>query len=850
MSAFNPRDLPIHHCIPKIKSLLLDHHDLIVEAPPGAGKTTEIPLALLDACWLQGQKIILLEPRRVAARSAAERMAERLSESSGETVGYRMRLATKVSTKTQIEVVTEGVFSRMLQNNPGLEGVGLVIFDEFHERHIDSDTGLALTRYARSLFRESDYPLKIMVMSATLDGRAVSAYLSDAPIVSSQGRQFPVRIYHRPMEAKLDFLQHVVSCIHLVLAEHQGSVLVFLPGQKEINRVYQSLLGHVPVGTVVRPLYGMMDQEEQRQAIAPMKEGQRKVVLATNIAESSLTIEGVSTVIDTGKVRVAQFDPRLAVTRLSDQAISLASANQRSGRAGRISAGQCYRLWSASQELSLAKNITPEILEADLAPLILQLAAWGLDDLDELDWMTKPKAALCSQAQGLLIKLGLLAFHPQAKLRLTPMGESAAELNMHPRLAKMLLHSIEYGIAEKAAYVAAMLSESLPKALGSPDLTEAYQSLVANHVKQVKPLSQWRKRMVSLASRYQKSLSVLAKHSRHTETVPLAIDEGDQIGVLLALAYPDRIGLLKSSSLYHLSNGRQASCFHDSLWPRDSAIVVADLISNKAQAEDKIIVAAAFSKSHFDDVLSELIEENNQIGWEKGKDKIQSICQLKIGQLVVDTHENQMIPEDQRLDLIKALIQREGIGILPWTPELRLWQARWMCLKSVDGDQSIPDLSDQALLETLDHWLLPYLGKIFRQSDLSKINLKELLINQIDWQLKTLLDQQVPEKIQVPSGSMVTIDYLQNPPVLSVKLQEMFGQKNTPRIANNRILLKVHLLSPAGRPLQMTQDIGSFWLQGYQEVKKEMKGRYPKHPWPDDPLTAVPSKWTKKKMQF
>ncbi|MDR0278378.1 MAG: ATP-dependent helicase HrpB [Paucimonas sp.] len=825
--------LPIDVVLPALREALAQRHEAVLEAPPGAGKTTRVPLALLNEPWLAGQTILMLEPRRLAARAAAERLASELGEKVGETVGYRIRLDSKVGPRTRIEVVTEGILARRLQDDPALDGVGLLIFDEFHERSLDADLALALSLNGRELLRDEP-PLKILLMSATLEGERLSALLDDAPVISSEGRMFPVQMrWGRPFQPGEYIEPRVTETVLQALDEQSGSLLVFLPGQAEIRRVHQSLQEAVGerADILLCPLHGELDLSAQRAAIEPAPAGTRKVVLATNIAETSLTIDGVRVVIDAGLARVPRFDPGSGMTRLDTQRISRASATQRAGRAGRLEPGVCYRLWSEAQHEQLAAYGSAEILQADLAGLALQLSRWGVAP-GQLRWLDMPPAAAYSQAQDLLRRLGALVDE-----RLTAHGQAMAELPAHPRIAHLLLRGQDLGLTAMACDVAALLGERDILRGGGADL-HSRLSLLSGETRAARGSQGGVQRAKQLARQYRGFLR---------DKPGAAVADPDHprwLGVLLALAYPDRVAQQRRAggAEYRLANGRAAQFGEVDALMKEAWLVVADLGSRQGQREERIYLAAELDVALFDQVLAEQVSEVEQLEWDEKENVLRAERQRKVGELILSREPLTGLDDDARARALLDLVRRKGLALLPWTPELRQWQARVALLRELDlaggGASEWPDLSDDALLATLADWLQPYLGKVTRLSHFANLDLSSILRNLLPWPLPQRLDEWAPVHIGVPSGSNIRVDYSEHPPVLAVRMQELFGLADTPRIAQGRQKVLLHLLSPARRPVQVTQDLANFWRSTYAEVKKDLKGRYPKHYWPDDPLVA------------
>lgn len=839
--------LPVTDVLPALRTALAAGRDVVLEAPPGAGKTTLVPLALLAETWLAGQSILLVQPRRVAARAAAARMAELLGEQPGGQVGYRIRLDHKVGPATRIEVITEGILTRRLQRDPALGGVGLLIFDEFHERNLDSELGLALTLQGRALFREAP-PLRLLVMSATLQGVPVAGLLADPALLHSEGRQFPVKVFHgAALASGASVVAPTVGAIRTALAERDGSVLVFLPGQTEIRRVARELAPHLPTDAIVAPLYGGLPLERQQQAIAPCPQGRRKVVLATNIAETSLTIEGVTTVIDSGLERHALFDTVTGTTRLATRRISRASAAQRAGRAGRLGPGFCQRLFSEEQFQRLQEQRTPEILQSDLAPLALQLLAWGVRDPAELAWLDPPPAANYRQGLDVLALCGAAFARDDGSWQLTPHGVRLSQMPLHPRLGHMMLVGCDIDARETAALLAAVLAERNPMADQGAELGASLAVLLGDRPCPA-TLQGWYRRSRQQARRYAQIVSEIYQPRRG----PLTVAAEDVLGVLLASAWPDRIARAREGGRggeFQLANGRSASLPAGDSLGTSRWLATAEIGGADGDAGDRIYSATALNPARFEDVLAPLVTLEERAEWDERGEQFVAQRQRRVGRLVLESRPLEQVPPDALADALAALVRRRGLQLLPWTPSLQQWRARVQLLHRLLQDQPgnpWPDLNDAVLLATLEQWLLPYLGQVRRLQDFARLDLKQILEGLLPWPLPLELEKLAPERLVVPSGSSVAIDYGPATPVLAVKLQEMFGCAETPRIADGRQPLQIHLLSPAQRPLQVTQDLATFWRNVYPEVKKEMKGRYPKHPWPDDPLAAAPTRFTKR----
>ncbi|MBV8407592.1 MAG: ATP-dependent helicase HrpB [Alphaproteobacteria bacterium] len=808
--------LPVDEALPRLKEALRVHNAAVLVAPPGAGKTTRVPLALLDEPWLAGGKIVMQEPRRLAARAAARRMAATLGESVGETVGYRVRLDSKVGPRTRIEVVTDGLFLRRLQDDPSLEGVGCVIFDELHERGLETDLSFALVREAQVALRED---LRMVAMSATLDPGPVAERLGGAPIVESAGRMFPVETRYLEREPIGRIEDAVTSVIRRALAEEHGSALAFLPGIAEIRRVAERL-GDLGREVDVAPLYGDLSPAEQDRAIAPAPSDRRKVVLATSIAETSLTIEGVRLVIDSGLMRLPRFSPRSGMTRLETMRVSQASAEQRRGRAGRLAPGVCYRLWTEEAQRGLLPFTPPEILDADLGPLALELAVWGAREAD-LPWLTAPPAAALASARSLLTDLAAI----DETGAITPHGRAMASLGQHPRLAHLVLKGRALGQPRLAALLAAILSERdflrLPPGQRDVDLRHRVDVALAG-------------------GRDSAPRLILEAARRLTPARSNETPDVGRTGELLALAYPDRIGRRRSGTTgrYLLSGGRGASLPEGDPLGNEEFLVVADL-DGTAQ-ESRIFLAAPIAAADIEEAYAARIVDEEIVQWSDRHGAVLARRRRRLGALILDDKPlANPDPETVRGAMLDG-IRRLGLAALPWTDDVAKWRQRVAFLRRLDD--SWPDLSDEALLASLEDWLGPFLAGVSRRDHLARIDLGAALRALLPWERQRLLDRLAPTHIEVPSGSHIQVDY-DNPAeaTLSVRLQEMFGLLDTPRIADGGVPLTLHLLSPARRPVQVTRDLASFWANGYPAVKAELKGRYPKHYWPDDPLVAEPT---------
>ncbi|WP_147653272.1 ATP-dependent helicase HrpB [Vulcaniibacterium gelatinicum] len=820
---------PIDELLPQLRERLAAHPRLVLEAPPGAGKTTQVPLALLDAPWLQGRKLVMLEPRRVAARAAAGFMAQQLGEAVGETVGYRIRFEQKISARTRIEVVTEGILTRMLQDDPLLDGVGALLFDEFHERHLASDLGLALALDVQASVRPD---LRLVVMSATLDGERLAAFL-DAPRLASAGRSHPVRIAHFPARREEPLEHQVRRAVEHALAEHPGDVLVFLPGQREIARV-QTLLQAQDAPAVpaeVLALHGDLPVEQQVRVLQPAPDGVRRVVLATNVAESSVTLPGVRVVVDTGLAREPRFDPNSGFSRLERVTVSQASADQRAGRAGRVAEGWAYRLWPQSQRLEPQRR--PEIAQVDLAGLALELAAWGQAALCFPD--PPPPGALAA-ARDLLQRLGALEGTAP-----TPLGRRMLALGTHPRLAAMLL-AARADERALACDLAALLEARDPLRTRSDALHARWQALAAFRAGRV-PAEASRSALAALdaaAAQWRRRLRVDAAPPREAPA--------HRLGDLLLHAFPDRIARQhpQDPRRYQLANGRIARLAEDSALYGEPWLVASEV---RFEARDALLLRAApLDEARLQQEFPERFVEEDAVRWDAARRALVAQRERRFDGIVLETRPAGRVDPARAAQALTDAVRTLGLAVLPWNEATTQWRARVRCLRAWMPELDWPDLSDAALLARLDEWLRPAFAGKTRLDALDAAEFAQALHTLLDWPQRTRLEALAPTRIAVPSGLERRIEYAYDEagdapraPVLAVKLQELFGLADTPRIADGRVPLTLHLLSPGGKPLQVTQDLRGFWDRTYPEVKKEMKGRYPKHPWPDDPWSATPT---------
>jgi ATP-dependent helicase HrpB len=817
-------DLPIREVITEVRLHLSDTNTLIVHAPPGAGKSTLLPLALLDEPWLEGKKILMLEPRRLATRTIATRMAFLLGEEVGKTSGFRIRFENRTSAATRIEVLTEGILTRMLQADNALEGVGLVIFDEFHERSIFADVALALCREAQQVLRPD---LRIMIMSATLNMPQLTSLLK-APVAESKGKQYPVEIIYTGDRDMMMLPEITARVVMKAVREKEGDTLVFLPGETEIRKLEEILKTQLPA-FAIHPLYGMLPQNQQNSAITPNRFGKRKIVLATSIAETSLTIEGITIVVDTGYGRTSRFDPKSGLSRLETIEISKDSADQRAGRAGRLAPGTCYRMWNKASHEKLPDHRIPEILEADLTPLVLDMAKWGIIDIRQLTWLDPPPKAALIQASETLHLLNALE-----NGRITPQGNRMHELPCHPRIAHMLLmakdgdHSLAL-----ATDIAALLEERdpLPKETGI-DINLRIEALRKQRSQQ--RLQRNMERIEKIAASYRNIFGITEENT--------SIDPYET-GVLLVHAYPERIAYARpgNNAQFQLSNGSYAMAGHKDDLAHEPWLAVSHVDARSGTG--KIFMAAPLNPKD----LAPLVKEHEIITWDTKKGGLIATKDMRIGSILL---QSRPLPSPEIKHLVKAIsdaVKKEGELLLDFNEDVVQWQNRILSLRKWRPQDNWPDVSTETLLMTNAEWLSPHLKGIKKPDDLKKINLLQIL--RLDWDKQSALDKLAPSKINVPSGSGIAVEYFANgaTPVLAVRLQEVFGMAETPRVNEGKTSLLLHLLSPGFKPVQITADLHSFWNNAYFEVKKDLKSRYPKHSWPDDPWTAVAIKGAKKR---
>ena len=825
MSIPNLPELPIHDILPELLEGLAKSPAAVLTAEPGSGKTTIAPLVLLDQPWLGGRKIIILEPRRLAARAAAARMSELVGDRVGGTIGYRVRFDSKVSRATRIEVVTEGILIRMLQNDPELGDTGLVIFDEFHERSLQGDLALALCLDARQLRQD----LKVLVMSATIDSGEIGALLDNSPVISGQGRCFPVSVEYLQRQSTESTTGRTIKGIDKALVEQQGDILVFLPGAGEIRFVRDHYDKRTDLACL--PLYGDLPLEKQNLVFAGVP-GKRRLILATPIAETSLTIEGITTVVDSGQLKSPRFDPTSGLTRLETIPISKGSAEQRAGRAGRLGPGHCYRLWTRSEQHSRPDFLPAEIINADLAPLMLELALWGVSDPGQLVWIDSPRRGQINQARNILLDLGAI----DEKLAITPLGKQLANFPLHPRLALMLVHGRQQGLSRLACRLAAILNnrDPLKQEIGrqSTDIEERLQLLAiferdgAGSVRAKGGDPAQCRRILREAGQYRKLLGKTPEDS----------GQASAAGNLLASAYPDRIAHKKPGSAQHLlASGQGAILPVGDHLGQAELLVAAKLHGGKKQG--RIFLAAPLTMAELKSDHSHLIQIKKTVRWDAEQKRVVAVEEERFGSLVLSRKKWPGADPEQLIQCLLQGIRQSGITCLPWQKKSRELQARIQSAHLWQPD-SWPDVADEALLQDLS-WLQPYLTGARGFNDLKKLDLVDILLARVSWQEQQELDRIAPTHIKVASGSRIKLRYRPGEvPVLAVRIQQMFGCAETPTVAGGKIPILIHLLSPAQRPIQITSDLAAFWKTTYREVKKELVGRYPRHYWPENPLEA------------
>jgi len=804
--------LPVAAVLPQLLDALTAAPQVLLSAPTGAGKSTWLPLQLLKMPGVNG-KILLLEPRRLAARNVAQRLAELLGETPGDTVGYRMRGETRVGPNTRLEVVTEGILTRLIQQDPELTGIGLVILDEFHERSQQADLALVLLLDVQQGLRDD---LKLLIMSATLDNARLEALLPDAPVVASEGRAFPVERRWQPLSVQLRSEEAIAVATAQLLREETGSLLLFLPGVAEIQRVQEQLAGRVASDVLLCPLYGALPLSEQRKAILPAPAGFRKVVLATNIAETSLTIEGIRLVVDSTLERVARFDARSGLTRLVTQRVSQASMIQRAGRAGRLEPGICLHLTAKEQGERAAAQTDPEILQSDLSGLLLELFQWGCRDVEQLNWLDRPPEANLAAARALLEQLGAIEAD-----RLTAQGQRMAQLGLDPRLAAMLAGAHTADEQATAAWLAALLEE--PPRGGNSDLAAVFSRSQPN----------WQARSQQLLKRIDSRGG-----ARDIALAPR----------LLASAFADRIARRRGlDGRYQLANGMGARLDPDDALSRHEWLIAPLLLQGSQSPDARMLQALALDIDKLLVQCPTLLRQQDSVEWDEAQGTLKAFRRQQIGQLVVK-HQHLARPSEEELHLAMLNgIREKGLSVLHWSPDAQQLRLRLQCAAKWLPEYPWPDVSDSALLATLERWLLPQLRGVHSLRALQNVDLTAALGNLLDWSQRQRLDSALPAHYTVPTGSRIALRYHEEqPPVLAVRMQEMFGEAATPLIAEGRIALTLELLSPAQRPLQITRDLSAFWKGSYRDVQKEMKGRYPKHVWPDDPASALPTRRTKK----
>jgi ATP-dependent helicase HrpB len=848
--------LPIDAVLERLAQALAADNAAVLVAPPGAGKTTRVPLALLDAPWIGGGKIIMLEPRRIAARASAERMAKTLGERVGETVGYRVRFGSKVSRQTRIEVVTEGIFSRQILDDPELSGVAAVLFDEFHERSLDADMGLALARDAQTGLRED---LRILVMSATIDGARVAKLLSNAPVIESEGRAFAVDTRYLGRKPDVPLERQMADAIATALRTDAGSVLAFLPGAAEIRRTQNFLTERVKdASTEIVPLFGALDAGVQDRAIAPAPKGCRKVVLATSIAETSLTIEGVRIVVDSGVARVPRYEPDIGLTRLETVRASRAAVDQRRGRAGRTEPGVCYRLWDEPQTASLAAYTQPEMLSADLSSLVLDLAQWGVRDPSTLAFLDPPPGPALNEAHSLLRELGAL----DADGRITAEGRSLRALALPPRLARMIVDSHRLGAGEEAACIAAILTE---RGLGGDSVDidarlDQFRRDRSPRASSARSLAERWVQQVAAAERAAVSSSPLAGEGRgdrdERSSLPGTAGRASMrgavtpraeaelgTGTMLAFAFPDRVAKNRGNGSFVLANGRGASIEQTSALARALYIAVAELTGTAASG--RILLAAPIAQGDIESHFADQIESSDEVTFDRGAMALRARRKRTLHAITLSEAPLALSPSAETARVLADGLVAAGLDRLPWSKPLKQWRDRVMFLRAAEGEPW-PDLSDAALEAQRENWLVPALFDKTGLKDLSAGDLSEAMMALLPWDLRARLDREAPTHFEAPTGTQLPIDYeAEQGPTIAVRLQELFGLTTHPSLAKGKVALVLELLSPAHRPVQVTRDLPGFWRGSYAAVRSDLRGRYPRHPWPEDPANAMPTKRVK-----
>lgn len=816
-------DLPITELVPEVKAKLSANNTLIVNAETGAGKSTLLPLCIYEETWLEGKKILMLEPRRLAARSIAYRMADLLGEEVGETVGYKIRFENRSGSNTRIEVLTEGILTKMLHSDNALENIGLVIFDEFHERSIHADLALALCREAQQILRPD---LRIMVMSATLDMPQLSELLQ-APICFSKGRQFHVAIKYTGETDKHLLPETTAQVITQALEENEGDLLAFLPGQGEIMRCEEILYKQLK-NIAIHPLYGMLAPNKQYAALLPDKKERRKVVLATSIAETSLTIEGIRIVVDTGFGRRSQFDPRSGLSRLTTVRIDKDAAKQRTGRAGRLSEGVCYRMWSLATHERMAPHRIPEIMESDLSSLMLDMAEWGVEKIEDLCWLDIPPKSALLQASSLLHDIDALEAQ-----KITPHGKKIHQLPCHPRIANMLLMAKEQDTLPLATDIAALLEERDPLRDQRIDINIRIEALRRHRSKTIQNKSL--AKIDKIASNYRKLFQIREDNS------PVISED---TGLLIAQAFPERIAYARpgNNAQFQLANGHYAMASHKDDLAHEPWLAIAHLDARDGMG--KIFMAAPLNPKD----LAPLVKQLEVVKWDP-EDGLIANKELRIGNIILQSTRLQHVDKEEKLKAICSTIQKKGAHLLDFNEDVMQWQARVNSIRKWSPEAHWPDVDTQVLLERITEWLPPYLQDVKKAEDLKKLDLKNILHYQLSNSQQQELNELCPEKISVPSGSSIKLKYNTDAstPILAARIQELFGMEETPKINRNKTSVILHLLSPGYKPVQITGDLKSFWSETYFEVRKELKRRYPKHYWPDNPSTADAIRGIKRK---